>query len=157
MPTFKKTPRQQRAEARLRRMSPEERAVLSSLNIDEIFAEEAMRKRVRAMQLGTAKKAQKTSLEFGKKAFGLKKREFEFQKSQIVPATLIGLGEVALGVSTGIERRKTAQELARLNLSQAGRYAETTGQRTQLYQEPDTFRRPARIPYGRYSEGHPGY
>jgi len=126
MPTFKKTPRQQRAEARLRRMSPEERAVLSSLNLDEVFADKEMRKRVRSMQLGTQKEARTKGLELGERGLKLKEREFKFQKKQIGPATLIGAGQVALGVYGGMQERKTAQELARAALSQQRQYTEAT-------------------------------
>ena len=130
MADFRTTPSYQRREQRLRRkmgdMSSAERTMLNAL-AGEIGGQE-MRKKVGAMQMGTAKKARKTSLELGEKRLGLKRRGFEFAKKQARTSTLIGLGEVGLGVYGGYQQRKTAQELARFRLSQQRRYETETPQ-----------------------------
>lgn len=125
MPDFTKTPAYQRSLQRLRRMSPEQRAVFSSLSLSKSFADKEMRKKVRSMNLAADKEARQASLELGERRLGLRTREHEFAKKQILPATLIGLGQVGLGVATGLERRKTAQEMARLNLSLQSQYTPT--------------------------------
>lgn len=128
MPRYTQSPEQQRREQRLRRkfadMPAAERSMLNAL-AGEIGGQE-MRKKVISMQLAGEKETRKTSLELGERGVGLKRRKFEFAKKQILPATLIGLGEVGLGVYGGMQQRKTAQELARFRLSQQKYYESQT-------------------------------
>jgi len=128
MPKFTRTPAQQRRELRARRriadMPAAERTMLDTL-ATEIGGEE-MTKKIKSLQLGTAKEAREKSLEFGERGLGLKTRRFEFAKKQILPTTLLGVAEVGLGVYAGMERRKTAQEEARWRLSQRKRYEAQT-------------------------------
>lgn len=122
MPKYTESPRYQRAMARLRRLSPEQQAVFSSLGVDKAFAGEEMSKKIKSMGLATAKKTRQTSLQLGERRLALGRRRHEFAKSQILPSTLIGLGQVGLGVAGGMAQRKTSQELARLLLSQGRQY-----------------------------------
>jgi hypothetical protein len=103
-------------------MSPEQKAVFSSLSVDEAFAGQEMGKKIRSMRLATEKETRKSRLALGERRLGLRRREHEFAKKQILPATIAGLGEVAAGVYGGLQRRQTSQQLARLNLSLAQRY-----------------------------------
>ena len=122
MPDFTQNPRYQRAIQRLRRLSPDQRAVFDTLALDESFADEAMRKRLRSMQLATQKEGRAKSLEFGERGLKLKEREFAFEKKQIGPATVLGAAEAGLGVYAGIQERKTAKETARSLLSLRSQY-----------------------------------
>lgn len=122
MPAYTQTPRYQRAMQRLRRMSPEQQAVFSSLGVDKSFAGEEMSKKIKGMSLATTRKARQTGLQLGERGLALRRRRHEFAKSQILPSTLLGVAQVGLGVAQGMERRKTSQELARLLLSQREQY-----------------------------------
>lgn len=113
MPDWTKSPKYQRALQRLRRLSPDQQAVFSSLAMDESFADEEMRKRLRSMQMAAGIEGQAKSLELGERGLKLKEKEFKFEQKQIVPATVLGAGELALGVYGGLEERKTAKETAR--------------------------------------------
>lgn len=128
MRDFTTSPAYQRREQRLRRkisdMPGAERTMLNVL-AGELGGEE-MSKKVASMQMGTAKKARETSLELGEKRLGLRRRGFEFQKKQARRATLIGMGELGLGIHGGIQQRKSAQELARFRLSQQRYYESAT-------------------------------
>jgi len=105
-------------------MPAAERTMLNAL-AGEIGGQE-MRKKVTSMQMAGEKEARRTSLELGEKRLGLKRRGFEFQKKQARHATLIGMGEVGLGVYGGVQQRKSAQELARFRLSQQRHYEAQT-------------------------------
>jgi len=122
MADYTTSPKYQRAMARLRRLSPEQQAVFSSLGVDKAFAGEEMRKKIKSMGLATTRKSRQTGLQLGERRLALGRRRHEFAKSQILPSTLLGLGQVAVGVAGGLEQRKTSQELARLLLSQGQQY-----------------------------------
>ncbi len=122
MPDYTQTPRYQRAMQWLRRMSPEQQAVFSSLGVDKSFAGEEMSKKIKGMSLATTRKARQTGLQLGERRLALGRRRHEFAKSQILPSTILGAAQVGLGVYGGMEQRKTSQELARLLLSQREQY-----------------------------------
>lgn len=120
MRDYSTDPRYQRAVQRLRRMSPDQRAVFNTMTLDKSFASEEMRKKISSIQSAADKEARETSLELGKRSLGLQKREIEFAKKQEPIATTLAIAEAGIDVYKGYQERKTSQELARLYLSQKG-------------------------------------
>ena len=120
MRDFSTDPRYQRAIQRLRRMSPDQRAVFNTMALDESFASDEMRKKLQSMQLAADKEARETSVELGKRSLGLQKREIKFAKKQEPIATTLAIAEAGMDVYKGYQERKSSQELARLYLSQKG-------------------------------------
>jgi len=119
MRDWKTSPRYQRALQRLMRMSPEQKAIFTSANLDEVFADEEMKGRLNSMRMAANKEAQAKSLELGERGLGLQEKEFRFAKRQIPIATAIGLGEVGASTYMGLQRIRADTELAeRLKLRQ---------------------------------------
>lgn len=142
MARFTQTPRYQRGVQRIRRvgMPSAERTMLNALAME--LGGEEMRRKVRSTQLATEKKRQATTLKLGERRLGLKRRGFKFAKKQILPSTLIGLGEVGLGVYGGIQRRRMALESARTTQELSRLLLSRRGQGQQPFVEPDFRRRP---------------
>jgi len=118
MEDYSKSPAYQRALQRLRRLGPEQKAVFSSMALDESFADKEMRKKIQSMNLGTQKKAREANIELGKGRLALQEREIEFAKKQEPIATAISAAEAGVNIYTGYQQMKTSQEMARLLLSQ---------------------------------------
>lgn len=115
---WRESPRYQRAIARLARMSPDQKAILSTMSLDEGFAGEGMSQKIKSMQMAADKETRATSLKLGKRSLALKERAFKFAKRQLPIATAIGVAGVATSAYTGYQRMKVdtqrAEELKRL-------------------------------------------
>jgi len=131
MRDYSKSPSYQRALQRLRRLSPDQKAVFSSMALDESFADKEMRKKIQSMNLATQKEGHEANIELGKGRLALKEREIEFAKKQEPIATAISAAEAGLNIYTGYQQMKTSQEIARMLLAKKG----TTAQ-PQPEQEP---------------------
>ena len=116
MRNYSTDPKYQRSIQRLKRMSPEQRAIFNTMALDKSFASEEMRGKIKAMQSAADKEARKSSLELGKGYLKIQKREVEFAKKQEPLNTILALTEAGIGVYTGYTQMKTSQELARLYL-----------------------------------------
>jgi len=122
MADFRTSPRYQRAIQRLRRMSPEQRAIVSTISLDESFAGGEMRQKLQSMEAAADKEARATSLELGEKKLGLKTREFRFAKKQLPIATAVGVGQVGASTYLGLKEIEAAEGLAARRRLTATRY-----------------------------------
>ncbi len=130
MADFRRTPRYQRARQKIRRMRPDQLAILNTLALDESFADAEMRKeiamsalsrrdRFRTESLDLAKRGSASAFELRKSGLGLRReglnlrREgFEFEKGQLPISTGIGLAGVAASGFAGHQRLKLDTALA---------------------------------------------
>lgn len=113
MRAWTESPRYQRAMQRLARMSPEQKAILNTMSLDETFAGEEMRRKVKSMQLAADKEARARSLKLGERRLGLKERAFKFTKRQLPITTAIsGAGVITSGY-LGYQKMMADTERAR--------------------------------------------
>lgn len=122
MADFRTSPRYQRAIQRMARMSPEQRAIINTMSLDEGFASEEMRKKLGSMQLAADKEARAKQLELGERGLKLKKREFQFTKKMLPIATAIGVGQVGASTYMGLQEIKLAEGSAARRRLTTGRY-----------------------------------
>ncbi len=124
MANFRRTPRYQRAIQKIRRMRPDQLAILNTLALDESFAGEEMRKEIamsalsqrdkfRTARLDLAERGGAERLERSKAGLGLRgeslalRREgLEFERGQLPISTGIGLAGVAASGFMGHQRLK---------------------------------------------------
>ena len=130
MPNFRRTPRYQRAVQKIRRMRPDQLAILNTLALDESFADAEMRKEIamsalsrgvkfRTAQLGLRERGgaerferSKTGLGLRGEGLALRREGFEFAKDQLPISTGIGLAGVAASGFMGHQRLKLDTALA---------------------------------------------
>ena len=115
---WRESPRYQRAIQRLARMSPEQKAIFSTMSVDKAFAGEEMSRKVKSMQMAADKETRASRLKLGKRSLGLKERAFKFAKGQLPISTAIGVAGVATSGYLGYQKMKVdtgrAEELKRL-------------------------------------------
>lgn len=118
MSGWRKNPRYQRAIQRLARMSPEQKAILSTMSLDEAFAGEEMSRKIKSMKMAADKETRASHLKLDERSLGLKERAFKFAKRQVPISTAIGVAGVATSGYLGYQRMKVdtgrAEELRRL-------------------------------------------
>ncbi len=130
MANFRRTPRYQRAIQKIRRMRPDQLAILNTLALDESFAGEEMRKEIamsalsqrdkfRTARLDLAERGGAERFERSKAGLGLRgeslalRREgFEFERGQLPISTGIGLAGVAASGFMGHQRLKLDTQLS---------------------------------------------
>lgn len=122
MADFKTSPRYQRAIQRMARMSPEQKAIISTMSLDESFADEEMRRKLKSMGMAAEKESRAKGLELGERSLGLKEREFGFTKRMLPVATAVGVGQVGASTYMGLQDIKMAKGLAARRGITAGRY-----------------------------------
>lgn len=109
---FVNSPRYQRMFQRYARMSPEQRAIVSTAALDEKFGDEDMRRQLQLMELGIKKKAFDESLAFAKQKFGaemdFKRGAFDFSKSQERKGELLGMANLAAAGTLGYKGYQSA-------------------------------------------------
>ena len=135
MATWTEDPRYQRAMQKLQRLSSDQRAVVSSAIVDESFGDAETRKMVAALNTATIRSQDKRRLDldrrsqearhqlgaerleaetgFNKEMMGLRRKEFEFGKSQFPISTAIGAADVGLSGYQGYQKMRRDQQLAR--------------------------------------------
>lgn len=96
---FYNSPRYQRMLQRYQRMTPEQRAIVSTAALDEQYGSDEMRKQLNLIELGLKKKAFDEGLAFAKQKFSTEmdfnRNRFEFGKSQERKNELLGIANLA--------------------------------------------------------------
>lgn len=104
-PDFYNSPRYQRMLQRYQRMTPEQRAIVSTAAADEQFGSDDMRKQLQLMELGMRKKHFEDSLEFSKQRFNaeheMRRGVFDFRQGQERKGEMLGLANLAAAGTLG--------------------------------------------------------
>jgi len=117
--TFMKNPRYQRAMKRLRRLGPNQRAVLSSSELLNAIGNEEGRRQLQYMNLGEQRKARlgrekiaEGQLSLGKSRLDLRKDILDYDKKQGDTAEMFGWANVGMGGLAGWMDLKEKETLA---------------------------------------------
>ena len=105
MPSYYDNPQYQRAMQKLKSLDSTQRAILSSVGADEMFASAEMRKKVASMNAALNRKAQDKrsdlasrslaqNYDVGKRRLGLAQRQFENYQDALPVAEGLGLANV---------------------------------------------------------------
>lgn len=102
---FYNSPRYQRMLQRYQRMTPEQRAIVSTAAADEQFGSDDMRKQLQLMELGMKKKQFEDTLAFSKQRanaeYDLRKGAFDFRQGQEKKGEWLGLANLAAAGTLG--------------------------------------------------------
>jgi len=138
-------PRYQRALLKLRRMTPDQKAIVNTAMLDESFGDVESRKMIQSTRLGAEKKYRKKQLALraktqtqryelgkeeltlGKERFesrmraeqsllGLRREQFEFGKKQLPISTALGVAGIGVSGLIGWQGMKQKQKMAKAYL-----------------------------------------
>jgi len=123
---FRQTPQYQRLIQKIYRMSPHQRAILSTATADKAFASQEMASKLKLLEIGANKQYLDERLALQKQAVGqrhaLGKQRLETGKKESRVAEALGMGEVAVSGYLGKQRMDTDIALAKRLRTLAGRW-----------------------------------
>ena len=119
---FKNSPQYQRWVQKIYRMSPHQRAILSTAVADRAFASSEMQKKLRLMEIGAQKQYLDERIGLQKQGLELQKRGIEQGKKESRIAEALGLGNVALSGYMGKKSMDIDIELSKRLRTLAGRW-----------------------------------
>lgn len=151
MINWQDNPRYQRALQKLQRMSPDQRAIVDTAMLDESFGDAETRKMITSLQRGSEKKyrtkrlelsgraqtashdIQKQELDLSRQGLAertrsstamqnLRRKSFEYDKSQLPISTALGVANVGLSGYTGYQDMKRKQSMADIYRTMARNY-----------------------------------
>ena len=105
-------PRYQRAIQKLRRMTPDQRAVLDSAFIDQQFAESHMGKVLNSMNIEANRKRRKSSVETARRQLDRRQRAYEFGKKDRRMSNIIGAAGLGVNMYSGFADRAYNRRIA---------------------------------------------
>ena len=111
--SIRQNPKYQRLAAKMQRLSPERMAIFLN-QVDRGFAGEEMKKAIKFMDIGRDERIERQKLELSKERFdisqGLRKADFDYERSMIPITAGIGLAGVFADGVSGIVADRISRE-----------------------------------------------
>jgi len=123
---FKETPQYQRMVQKIYRMSPHQKAILSTAVADRAFAGSAMQSKLKLMEIGANRQYLNERMALSKRglqqSYGLKQKELGIRKKESRTAEALGIGNIITSGYLAKKRMDMDIDLSKRLSALAGRW-----------------------------------